>query len=75
MYIYKQKEQKKMGNIEKKVKNKKPSILDPYFDEIYFYHNIGLNGQAISILMNNKLKLNLNVSTYRHFIKKRIHKL
>jgi len=56
----------------KSKKKCQPSMLDPFKDEIKKLYELGLNPNAISILINEKLHHKLRVNTYRHFIQTKI---
>jgi len=58
-------------NIKPKKKHQ-PSMLDPFKDEIKEFYELGLNPNAISLLINVKLHHKLKVNTYRHFIQTKI---
>jgi len=55
-----------------KRKRQKPSILDPFKSEIKNLVDLGLSPTNIKRLMNEKVRIDLDVSTYWYFINKRI---
>ena len=56
------------------IKKRKPkgSILDPFFSDIKYYYDLGLNVIAITKLMNTKKPISMSSTAYRHFIKTKI---
>jgi len=61
-----------MSEKEKNVRKPKPSILDPYFDEIKELYEFGLAITKIRDKINNKLPIELTRGAYHHFIHNKI---
>lgn len=50
-------------------KRKKPSILDPYFNEIKYYYDLGISIASIRKIINERAPIRLSRNAYVHFIK------
>ena len=55
-----------------KDRKQKPSILDPFLNDIKYYYDLGINTVSISKIMNEKTPIRLSVNAYRHFIETRL---
>jgi len=58
--------------VTEKQKKQKKSILDPFYAEIKYYHDLGVTVPNIARIMNEKTPVKLDTSTYRYFIKNKL---
>ncbi|NOR58627.1 MAG: hypothetical protein GQ474_08910 [Sulfurimonas sp.] len=59
-------------NDTQKIKKQKGSILDPYFDDIKYYYDLGVSISSICKIVNDKAPIKMDPNTYAHFIKTKI---
>ena len=52
----------------KKERKRKPSLLDPFTEDIRYYVQLGVTVPNIARIMNEKTPVRLSNTAYRHFI-------
>jgi len=61
-----------VNNNEIKKRKQKPSLLDPFRDEIKYYYDLGVTIPNITRIMNEKTPVKMSSTAYRHFIKTKL---
>jgi len=55
-----------------KEKKRKPSILDPFTQDIKYYYDLGVSISSIRKIINEKTPIKLTSNAYQNFINTRL---